>query len=142
MTRDRRLVLTRILDAPIERVYAAWTDTEMLRKWFCPGPTMSVPEAELDVREGGSYRILMQNADGETWSPSGTYEKVVPNRQLIFSWRWRDSELTTRVTVDLRALSDSRTELTLTHEGFPDDATRESHYEGWDGCLTRLSETV
>lgn len=142
MSSARRLVIRRVFDAPVERVYAAWTREEMIKQWFCPGPSMTVPEAELDVREGGAYRVVMQSQDGETYSPSGTYEKVSANKQLIFSWKWSDSELVTRVIVDLRAVADNRTELTLTHEGFPDDDTRDSHNQGWEGCLAHLEEVI
>jgi uncharacterized protein YndB with AHSA1/START domain len=76
----------------------------------------------------------MQNQDGETYSPSGVYEKVVPNEKLIFSWKWADSELITRVTLEFRAVSDAETELTLTHEGFPETEIRDRHNEGWAAC--------
>jgi uncharacterized protein YndB with AHSA1/START domain len=102
------------------------------------GEHMTVPVAEVDAREGGSYRIVMQNQDGETYSPSGVYEKVVPNEKLIFSWKWADSELITRVT----AVSDAETELTLTHEGFPETEIRDRHNEGWEGCLSRLAQAL
>ena len=132
------LVLTRVFPASREKVFAAWTDTALFKQWFCPDENMTVPVAELDVQEGGDYRVVMQNAEGETYSPSGTYEKIVPNEQLIFSWKWADSELVTRVTIDLRAISDDETELTLTHEGFPESDIRDRHNQGWEGCLTRL----
>lgn len=103
---------------------------------------MTIPIAELDLREGGHYRIVMQNEDGETYSPSGVYETVQPNEVLVFSWKWADSNVTTRVTLNFRALGESETELTLTHEGFPDGDMRESHNEGWDGCLNRLEKAA
>jgi uncharacterized protein YndB with AHSA1/START domain len=103
---------------------------------------MTVPVAEVDAREGGSYRIVMQNQDGETYSPSGVYEKVVPNEKLIFTWKWADSELITRVTLEFRAVSDAETELTLTHEGFPETEIRDRHNEGWEGCLSRLAQKL
>ena len=142
MSSGNTLVITRVFAAPRERVFAAWTREEILRTWFCPGADMTIPVAEVDAREGGQYRIVMQNKDGETYSPSGTYEKIVENEQLIFSWKWADSELVTRVTIDLKELSDNETELTLTHEGFPETEVRDRHNEGWDGCLSRLATAL
>ena len=139
MSAENTLIIKRIFPASCERVYAAWTREEIIKSWFCPGEGMTIPVAELDTREGGDYRIVMQNQDGETYSPSGTYEKLVENRQLIFSWKWADSDLVTRVTIDLKPLGDDETELTLTHEGFPEAETRDRHNEGWDGCLSRLA---
>ena len=142
MSKENTLVMTRIFPASRERVFAAWTREEILKQWFCPGENMTIPVAEADAREGGHYRIVMRNKDGNTYSPSGTYEKVVENEQLIFSWKWADSDLVTRVTIDLKALNENETELTLTHEGFPETDIRDRHNEGWEGCLSRLAATL
>jgi uncharacterized protein YndB with AHSA1/START domain len=135
--REGVLVLKRTLAARPERVFAAWTRPELVRRWFSPG-TLVVEEAELDVRVGGSYRIVMMSPEGDPHSPGGVYEKVVPNEKLVFSWKWADSELVTRVTVELRAVGEGQTELTLTHEGFPDQETQDAHDQGWAGCLVKL----
>lgn len=140
MADGNRLVLTRVLPAPREKVFAAWTDETLIKKWFCPQEGMTVPVAEFDVREGGTYRLVVEDAEGKTYSPSGVYEKIVTNEQLIFSWQWADSELITRVTIELRALGDNETELTLTHEGFPETEIRDRHIQGWEGCLAKLPD--
>jgi uncharacterized protein YndB with AHSA1/START domain len=142
MNAGNSLVLRRIFPASCERLFAMWTSGEMMMRWFCPGKEMKVPVAEVDAREGGSYRIVMEDKDGKTYSPSGIYEKVLPNEQLIFSWKWADSALITRVTVDFKAVGDAETELTLTHEGFPETEIRDRHNEGWAGCLSRLADAV
>jgi uncharacterized protein YndB with AHSA1/START domain len=142
MNAGNTLVLKRTFPASCERVFAMWTTDELVKKWFCPGEDMTVPVAEVDAREGGRYRIVMQNKEGGTHSPSGVYERVIPNEQLIFSWKWADSELITRVTIDFLAVNDAETELTLTHEGFPEAEIRDKHNQGWDGCLGRLSEAL
>ena len=138
MSTGNTLVMTRVLPASPGRIFAAWTQADTLKHWFCPGEDMTVPAADVDAREGGQYRIVMQNKDGETYSPSGTYETVVPDEKLVFSWKWADSEVVTRVTVELKALGENETELTLTHEGFPESEMRDRHGEGWTGCLNRL----
>ena len=138
MNTGNTLVITRTYPASRAQIFEAWTNEDIVRQWFCPGKDMTVPVAEIDAREGGSYRIVMQNKDGETYSPSGVYEKVVPDEKLVFSWKWADSDLVTRVTIELRALSDTETELTLTHEGFPETEMRDRHNEGWQGSLSRL----
>jgi len=142
MNANQRLIMKRSFAASRERLFSLWTDADLMKQWFCPGQDMTVPVAEIDAREGGSYRIVMQNKDGETYSPSGVYETVQPHDKLVFSWKWADSEIITRVTIELRAISESETELTLTHEGFPDADMRDRHNEGWDGCLRRLAEAT
>ncbi len=53
MSADRELVLTRLINAPREKVYRAWTDPELLKQWFAPKP-YTTPVVELDVRPGGA----------------------------------------------------------------------------------------
>ena len=56
MSADRELTLTRLIDAPREKLYRAWTDPSLLKQWFAPLP-YTTPVAELDVRPGGSAFI-------------------------------------------------------------------------------------
>ena len=142
MNAGTALVIRRTFPATPAKLFAMWTTAELMKKWFCPGQDMTVPVAEVDAREGGTYRIVMQGKDGETYSPSGVYESVTENEQLVFSWKWADSELITRVTVEFRAVGEAETELTLTHEGFPETETKDRHNEGWTGCLARLAEAL
>ena len=142
MDSNQRLTIKKTFAASPERLFAMWTTEKFLKQWFCPGKDMSIPVAEVDLREGGSYRIVMRDKEGETYSPSGVYETVLPHEKLVFSWKWADSDVITRVTIDFRALGESETELTLTHVGFPDPDMRDRHTEGWDGCLARLSEAA
>jgi len=142
MATKSNLTIKRTFPASCEHLYAMWTTGDLLKTWFCPGDGMTIPVADADAREGGSYRIVMQSKDGETFSPSGIYETVVPNEKLVFSWKWADSEVVTRVTIEFRPLGDNETELTLTHEGFPDAEMRDLHTEGWEGCLSRLTASA
>ena len=127
MAKGNSLVLTRVLPASRDKVFAAWTEEAIIKQWFCPSEGMTVP---------------VEDAKGETYSPSGIYEKIVPNEQLVFSWKWADSELITRVTIDLRDHGDKETELTLTHEGFPEAEIRDRHTQGWEACLAKLTDVV
>ena len=64
MSANRELVLTRLINAPREKVYRAWTDPEILKQWFAPLP-YTTPVAELDVRPGSANYIVMRGPDGK-----------------------------------------------------------------------------
>lgn len=81
---DRTLTLVRTLDAPRDKIFRCWTEGPLLMQWFTPAPWKTV-EVELDVRPGGSTRIVMQNPDGETFPNLGIYLDVVPNERLVFT---------------------------------------------------------
>jgi uncharacterized protein YndB with AHSA1/START domain len=95
MSADRELILTRLINAPREKVYRAWTEPEILKQWFAPKP-YTTPHAELDVRPGGSAYIVMRGPDGKDLPNRGVYLEVVPNEKLVstdaYVKAWEPSE--------------------------------------------------
>lgn len=135
-----KLVINKRIQAPVEKVYGAWTDPEQIKQWFGPGEGMSVPEAETDVRPGGKYLIHLFDPDaGSDHIVSGAYEEVVPNKKLVFNWMWKDGVDRTQVTIELHPHGDNETMLTLTHRGFSQQQFADKHNEGWSQCLVNLS---
>jgi uncharacterized protein YndB with AHSA1/START domain len=148
-----KLIQTRILRAPRPRVYEAWTNPEAVQRWFGPG-NRNVSSATLDVREGGKYRIEMRgtlescmsqrpNQDrSHLTAAGGTYTRVVPNELLQFTWTgdWNPSE-TTLVTVSLKDFRGD-TEITLQHERFVTEDSRDRHQHGWGASLDKLAELL
>ena len=131
------LTLHRVIDAPVEAVYAAWTEPDMLRRWLAPG-NATVVRAVAEPRVGGMFLIEMRDGDGRRWLTSGLYREVVPNRRLVQTWRWEGSEVKTLVTVEFEPEEAGGTRLTLTHSRFAEDGTRDEHEQGWSGCLAKL----
>ena len=80
-----RLTIKRRLNAPPAKVYGAWTEPEKIAGWFGPEGVETL-RAELDVRVGGRFRIVMRAPDGEEHDVSGVYREVAPNQKLVFSW--------------------------------------------------------
>ena len=70
--------LTRDLDAPVEKVWAAWTQPEHYAEWS--GAVL--PSISFDVRPGGAWRATMAIPDGSEFPMTGTYGEVVENRRL------------------------------------------------------------
>lgn len=81
---DRELVLERVIDAPPEKLFRAWTDPPLLKQWFTPRP-WTVSAAELDVRPGGQSLIVMRSPEGQEFPSRGVYLEVVENRRLVFT---------------------------------------------------------
>jgi uncharacterized protein YndB with AHSA1/START domain len=105
---------------------------------MCPGNVKSAV-AQLDVRVGGKFRILMRDGERE-FDHTGEYKVVEPPSKLVFTWQSKgtDDEITL-VTVDLVALGSS-CELTLTHEKLPGTAARDRHEKGWTDIVAKLGE--
>jgi uncharacterized protein YndB with AHSA1/START domain len=130
------LTMTRVLPASRQAVFDAWTTAESVRHWMCP-MAGSVAVAELDVREGGTFRVDMI-VDGERTVHTGVYREVAPPEKLVFTWTSKHTlGRATLVTIELRALGD-HTELTLTQTGLPDEGAVHGHTRGWTEILEPL----
>lgn len=135
------LTLVRRFRAPVARVWAAWTDPDLIRRWFGPdeGPVL---EAEADIHPGGGFRVAFATGDGERHVCLGVYREVVRHERLVFSWEWITMpERKSQVTLGFRAIGDE-TELTLHHEGFTDETARDGHRSGWSGTLAKLGRML
>jgi uncharacterized protein YndB with AHSA1/START domain len=136
------LTFKRRLNAPPEKVYAAWTDPEKIVRWF--GRADLKPEtmrAVIDARVGGRYRVTF-DTESEYYEVGGVYRDLVPNERLVFSWAWHSTpERESLVTVTLKPDGDG-TLLTVHHAQLFDEAAREGHERGWLGALDKLEQSV
>jgi uncharacterized protein YndB with AHSA1/START domain len=123
-----RLSVRRRMPASREVVFEAWTDPEGLREWMCPGDIVST-EAELDLRVGGSYRIVMKSKT-QDHVHTGVYQVVDPPSKLVFTWTQDEKEVPTLVTVEFIAHGNG-CELVLTHERFRDADVMKRYQGGW-----------
>jgi uncharacterized protein YndB with AHSA1/START domain len=78
------LVLERVVPVPPERVWAAWTQPELLMRWFTPAPWKTV-EVDIDLRPGGRCVTTMESPDGDRYPNTGCYLQVEPDRLLVFT---------------------------------------------------------
>ena len=142
------LRLQRRFEAPRERVFDAWTNPEVLREWWSAMPTMTPGEIEVDLREGGRYRMQMRADTGEVHTVVGEYREVRRPERLAYTWTWESNadamvgSAGTVVEVDF-AEDSGGTLVTLTHSGFTNAEVRAMHEHGWNGtfdCLARYLE--
>ena len=140
---ETTLRISRSIAAPRDKVFAAWTRPEALKRWFGPNDDYTTPIAEVDLRVGGRYRIAMQSPGGKRSIVGGTYREVRAPERLAFTWAWEDSPdmPETLVTVEFHDRG-GETEVVVIHERFPNEAAREEHNKGWIGCLGRLPKAV
>jgi uncharacterized protein YndB with AHSA1/START domain len=82
-TADREIVTTRLIDAPRELVFAAWTEAKHVGHWFGPDGFTTITHS-MDVRPGGVWRFTMSGPDGKDWPNVVTYEEVVPPERLVY----------------------------------------------------------
>jgi uncharacterized protein YndB with AHSA1/START domain len=148
-TSDRELVITRMIDAPREKVYRAWTEAELLKQWFAPLP-YTTPSATLDVRPGGSNSIVMRGPDGNEFPNAGTYLEVVKNERLVFTdaytKAWEPSQKPFMTVILTFENVGGKTKYTARVRHWT-VADREAHekmgfHQGWGQCADQLAALV
>lgn len=135
---SRTLVVQKTIAASPERLFAAWTEPDALRRWWGPDGVTCI-DPQVDLRVGGRYRIGNRLADGSILWIVGEFEAVEPPHRLVYTWRLEGgSERFERVTVcfEGRGLG---TEVIVTHALIDSETLRDQHRHGWEGCLAGLA---
>ncbi len=136
------LEIKRLIKAPRDRVYAAWTDPAQLKEWFGP-ENVQTRDLIVDARMGGKFRWDVTNSEGEKMTMRGEYRELQPGKKIVFNWQWEEDEdwenHISMVTVELDD-ADGGTELRLTHEQLPNEESRDGHNRGWNSALDKLEK--
>jgi len=152
----RELVITRVFDAPRERVWRAWTEPELIKKWWGP-KGFTAPVTEIDARVGGRYRYYIRSANGlEIWS-TGVFREMIPMEHCIITDSFADAEgnavpasrygfaegwpleLLVDMTFEERG---DKTKFTLIHSGFPTARDVADARTGWGEALDKLDAVL
>jgi uncharacterized protein YndB with AHSA1/START domain len=151
------MVLTREFDAPLSRVWQAWTETEEVKRWWGP-QGFTAPIVEMDVRVGGTSLVCMRSPDGQDFYNTWTYTVIEPEQRLAFVQHFSDAQGNTVSPVDaglppeipsevphtitFTALDGDRTELTVVEQGYRDAWVVEMSKAGMEQCLEKMAGVV
>lgn len=150
------LIITRIFDASREKVWKAWTDPELLKRWWGP-KYFTAPVSKIDFRVGGKYLSCMRGPDGKDYWSTGVYREIIPNEKLVVTDSFADEKgnvvpashygmagdwpLELLVTVTFEELG-NKTKMILRHEGIPSGMMRELTETGWSESFDKLAESI
>jgi len=150
-TDGHELSLTRVFDAPPEKVFRAWTDPELMKQWFVPRP-WSIASVEADLRPGGHSNVVMRDPEGNEYPNLGVYLEVVENEKLVFTnaftagWVPVSPQPLMVAIVTFEALEGGKTRYTARARHWTAQ-DREAHekmgfHEGWGQCADQLGELL
>lgn len=157
---DKTLVIERVFDAPLERVWKAWTEPEQIKKWWGP-KDFTAPSIQSDFRVGGKYLYCMRGPAGteydkDMWS-TGEYKEIVPMKKIAASDSFADKDgnvvpssyygmeglpLELTLTVTFEEVDGGKTKFTLRHVGFPPGEHFDGATQGWNSSLDKLAESI
>jgi len=159
-TQKKDLVVTRLFDAPVERVWRAWTDPEHVMRWWGP-EYYSSPSSRIDLREGGTYIFHMrapEDQGGFDQYSAGVYTKIVPMERLEFTQSLSDEDgnkidpgtvgmpadfpAEIRMVVEFRNAKCDMTELTVTERDWTPGQMYVYSLAGLHQSLDKLAKSV
>jgi uncharacterized protein YndB with AHSA1/START domain len=141
--RARVLRIERTFDAPIEQVFEAWTSEEVLRRWLHGMPGWETRTAEVDLRVGGTIRIVMRDpTDATEAGAAGEYRVVEPPHRLVFTWLWDDQPGQPQLIELEFSERDGTTTVVMTNSAIPTDGRLESQGRGWQVCFDNLEQLL
>jgi uncharacterized protein YndB with AHSA1/START domain len=139
------IAITRVFDAPRERVWREWTEAEAFADWF-GGPEYEVPRSSvsMDVRPGGGWRLTMfTGSERREIQWKGEYREVVEPERLVFTVSDRpDEDEYELVIVVLTDLGDGRTEMLFEQRGHMAAKQYERAREGWSHFFDRIEQRL
>lgn len=140
------LRLERTYEAAAEEVFDAWTNPDVLRRWWVVDQAWRTPVADVDLRPGGRYRLSMEDpASGMTYTVGGEYLEVERPERLVYTWQWeaQPAETSHVSTVTVRFIGEGEsTTVVLEHTGLESSESRDRHGHGWKACLESLQSRV
>ena len=152
MAEKNELVITRIFDAPRERVWRAWTDPEEFMKWWGP-KTFTAPSCEMDFRVGGKYLACMKDSKGKEYWNTGVFNEINAREKIVYTDSFADDkgnkvpgsyygmgddfppEMTVTVLFEDQ---NGKTKMTLKHAGMPAGEMSKMASQGWNESFDKL----
>lgn len=149
--KNKQVIVNRVFNHPIENVFNAFINPELMMQWFSP-EGMTTPLVEVDLRVGGRYAITMRFTDEIPFkgmerevTVRGVYKVIDKPNKLVFTWKWDGQEDETEVSLELDAISENQTALTLVHAGFDKEVedyaegvSPKDHKSGWTTGFNKL----
>ena len=155
---NKKLKIERAFDAPVETVWKAWTQSDLLDQWWAPRPWKANTKS-MDFREGGTTLVCMRAPKEwggmdmyNTWS----YTRIVTNEYIEYVFDWADKDgnridptsigmeadmpRAMRHTVTFKDLGNGKTEMTISEFGYPSDELVELSKAGLSQCLDKMAQ--
>ncbi len=144
---DRELMMTRVFDAPPGMVFDALTTPDLMKRWLLGPPGWTMPVCEVDLRVGGKYRYVWQNADGRKMGMGGTFKEIVRPSRIVATEMYEDywtggETLVTTELVETRGKTTLRTTVRYASREARDAAIQMGATKGLEASYDRLEELL
>lgn len=151
--------VTKTFNAPIEAVWRAWSNADLIKKWWGP-KGYTCPSATLDFKEEGKFLFAMKDPEGKVTWGTGIYKEIFPHELIVctdsfadengkvispkeagMDGDWQDAGDTLLFSVKFTEITNTKTEIQLVHEGIP-ASMHDDCVNGWSSSLDKMKELV
>jgi uncharacterized protein YndB with AHSA1/START domain len=152
----KEFVLSRVIDAPREEVWKAYTEPDRVKQWWGPRH-FTAPVVEMDLRVDGKYLYDMRDPEGKDYWSAGVYREVTPPERIVASDYFADEKgnpvppsyyglpgdipQEQMVTITFEEVEGDKTRLTIMHPS-SGGASEEDERTGWNESLDKLEENL
>ncbi len=152
---QNELVIHRVFNLPVSKVWRALTEPEEFKKWWGP-KGFTCPSSKMEARVGGKYLSCMRGPDGKEYWSTGVVKEFIPEKKLVVTDSFSDSEGSKIPASDYGMPgnwpqellihfeleeADGATKLRLRHEGIPEEMNDEC-IKGWNESFDKLEENI
>ena len=130
--------IERTFNAASQEVFDAWTSAEVMRRWFHCEPDWATPVAEVDLRLGGTVKVVMPKPDGTEVEAQGQYTLIERPHRLVMTWTFDDDPSNVQLIELSFSESAGSTTVLMVNSGISTDERRDAQEWGWHGCLDQL----
>jgi uncharacterized protein YndB with AHSA1/START domain len=134
--------IERTFAASAEEAFDAWTSPEVMRRWLHCAPDWGTPEAEVDLRVGGTVRVAMRRPNGTEVEAQGEYALIDRPNRLVMTWTFDDDPSNEQLIELSFSESEGSTTVLLVNSRISTDERRDGQQEGWHGCLDELEREL
>jgi uncharacterized protein YndB with AHSA1/START domain len=150
------ITITRVFDAPRERVWERWTEPGQYMCWWGP-KDFTAPYAKFDLRPGGKFLSCMRGPDGKDIWGTGIYEEISEPSRIVYTDSFADehgnvvpasyygmgSDLPMQMAIEVKLEDvDGKTKLTVEHCGLPQGDMLENARTGWNQSFDKLADCL
>jgi uncharacterized protein YndB with AHSA1/START domain len=134
--------IERTFDALAEDVFDAWTSPEVIERWFRPADGWKKPSAEVDLRVGGTVRVVMRDPSGAPIEASGEYTEIDRPHRLAFTWTFDDDPSNQQLIEIEFTERDGATTVVFVNSNISQKERRDQQYDGWLTCINNIEHAL
>lgn len=148
--------VARIFHAPIERVWRAWSNEELVKQWWGP-ESFTTPSVKINFHVGGKSLLAMQDSEGKIIWSGGVYKEIIPYKKIVMTDHFADEKgnvisasaagmpgkwpLDCLITVEFSITKEGQTKMTIAHEGIPKEM-HDDCIDGWNSSINKLQRLL